>query len=61
VEVSQRMSEISSSLAGEYRQRLMKNARKLDTNLILVVVLFYFVPLMGLILFPLLQEAANAF
>ena len=60
VDVAQRMSEISSSLAAEYRQRLMKKAEKLDTGMTVAVALFYFVPMMALILVPLLIEAVNA-
>ena len=60
VDVAQRMSEISSSLAAEYRQRLMRKAEKLDTGMTIAVALFYFVPMMALILVPLLIEAINA-
>jgi Flp pilus assembly protein TadB len=60
VDVAQRMSEISSSLAAEYRQRLMRKAEKLDTGMTVAVALFYFVPMMALILVPLLIEAVNA-
>ncbi len=60
VDVAQRMSEISSSLAAEYRQRLMRKAEKLDTGMTVAVALFYFVPMMALILVPLLIEAINA-
>ena len=60
VEVSQRMSEISSSLAAEYRQRLLRKTEKLDTSMTVAVAMFYFAPMMGLILLPLLYEAMNA-
>jgi len=60
VDVAQRMSEISSSLAAEYRQRLLRKAEKLDTGMTVAVALFYFVPMMALILVPLLIEAVNA-
>ena len=60
VDVAQRMSEISSSLAAEYRQRLLRKAEKLDTGMTVAVALFYFVPMMALILVPLLIEAINA-
>ena len=60
VDVAQRMSEISSSLAAEYRQRLLRKAEKLDTGMTVAVAVFYFVPMMALILVPLLIEAINA-
>ena len=60
VDVAQRMSEISSSLAAEYRQRLLRKAEKLDTGMTVAVAIFYFVPMMALILVPLLIEAVNA-
>ena len=60
VDVAQRMSEISSSLAAEYRQRLMRKTEKLDTGMTVAVAIFYFVPMMALILVPLLIEAVNA-
>ena len=60
VDVAQRMSEISSSLAAEYRQRLLRKAEKLDTGMTVAVAIFYFIPMMALILVPLLIEAVNA-
>ena len=60
VDVSQRMSEISSSLAAEYRQRLARKTEQLDTSMTVAVAMFYFAPMMGLILLPLLYEAMHA-
>ena len=60
IDVAQRMSEISSSLAAEYRQRLLRKAEKLDTGMTVAVAVFYFVPMLALILVPLLIEAINA-
>ncbi len=60
VDVAQRMSEISSSLAAEYRQHLLRKAEKLDTGMTVAVAIFYFIPMMALILVPLLIEAVNA-
>ena len=61
VEVDARMVELSQTLAAEYRQRLMENIEKLETNLTTAVAAFYFIPMVLLILLPLFGEAMNMF
>lgn len=45
-----RMQELSQTLADEYRQQVMEATEKLDDALSLQVALFYFAPMLGLIL-----------
>ena len=61
VEVAERMTEISRTLAAEYKQKLMENTEKLENNLTTAVLVFYFIPMVGLILVPLFNEALKAF
>ncbi len=61
VEVAERMTELSKTLAAEYRQTLMENTEKLENNLTTAVLVFYFAPMLGLILIPLFSEALKAF
>jgi len=60
IEVAARMSEISRTLSREYRNRLTRNTEKLETNLTVAVAMFYFVPMMALILIPLFVEMIAA-
>ncbi len=60
VEAPERMAELSRTLGGEYRLRLLEQTEKLDGKLTTAVSLFYFGPMMALILLPLLNEAAGA-
>ncbi len=61
VEAPERMAELSQTLGNEYRLRLTEQLEKLESKLTAAVSLFYFAPMIGLILVPLLSEAANAF
>jgi len=45
------MSEIARALGQEYRARLQSEVEKLDSRLVLVVALFFFVPFVALLLF----------
>ena len=60
VEVPQRMVEISSMLAAEHKQQLMENAEKLETNLTTAVAVFYFAPMILIILLPMFGEIIKA-
>jgi len=61
IEVADRMTEISQTLADEYKQKLMESTEKLENNLTTAVLVFYFIPMVGLILFPLFSEMLNVF
>ena len=50
VEGAARMQELSQTLADEYRQQVMEATEKLDDTLSLQVALFYFAPMLMLIL-----------
>ena len=60
VEVAERMVEISKVLSSEYRQRLMENTEKLETNLTTAVAAFYFAPMLLVILLPMFGEILKA-
>ncbi|NUM48824.1 MAG: hypothetical protein HUU38_29310 [Anaerolineales bacterium] len=50
IEGAARMQEISRTLAAEYRQQVMEATEKLDDTLVMQIALFYFGPMMMLIL-----------
>jgi len=55
------MSEIARTLGQEYRARLQSQVEKLDSQLVLVVAIFFFVPFVALLLFAVLQPIFEIF
>jgi tight adherence protein C len=56
VEVDERMNELSQSLSAQHRNRMMRSTEKLETSLTIAVAVFYFLPMITLILAPLMIE-----
>ncbi|BAJ64433.1 hypothetical protein ANT_24070 [Anaerolinea thermophila UNI-1] len=55
------MSEIARALGQEYRAKLQSEVEKLDSRLVLVVALFFFVPFVALLLFAALNPILTVF
>jgi Flp pilus assembly protein TadB len=55
------MAEIARALGQEYRAKLQSEVEKLDSRLVLVVALFFFVPFVALLLFAALSPILTVF
>ncbi len=55
------MSEIARALGQEYRAKLQSEVEKLDSRLVLVVAMFFFVPFVALLLFAALNPILTVF